>query len=131
VKATKLHIERFLRQRLQAVGCPVPEEFDKIGKVVIDQDKQGVTTGVVWFSSSNRQCLIELIKLHNKEWIHRKLKTFLMGFTYDEGLEDDEEEYDNEAEYRVLPKGTKQPENPEKAQPTPTDDGDEYGQEVI
>lgn len=111
VKATKAHIEKFLRNRLQVAGQAIPENFDQIGKVVIDHDKEGYSTGIAWFSSSNRNCLIELIKLHNKEWTHRKLKTYLMGFTYDEGLEyeDDEEEEDEEDEspvYRVQPKGT-------------------------
>ena len=48
--------------------------------------------GRAWFQSSNRDCLIALLKLHNKRWIDHTLKTYLMGFVYDDELDGDEEE---------------------------------------
>jgi hypothetical protein len=49
-------------------GFPNPllrEDFDSTTKIVIELDHQGYSTGLVWFSSSLRDCLITLIKLHD------------------------------------------------------------------
>lgn len=97
----KLQLERLIRQLLINAGqADVPSakkegDFEKAinSKIVIDMDKQGKKTGQVWFQSTHRASVIEILKLHKKVWSGHIIRTYLMGFAYDDA--DGEEEFDD------------------------------------
>ena len=100
-KIMKLQLERLLRQLLKNAGvADVPEakqegDFEKAtkSKIVIDKNYQGENLGQAWFQSTHRDCIIELLKLHKKVWQSHVLRTYLMGFAYDdEDAEDDDDD---------------------------------------
>lgn len=68
--------------------------------IVIDKNKLGENVGQAWFQSVHRDCIIELIKLHKKVWSSHVLRTFLMGFPYDdERAEDEDDDFKIDKEY--------------------------------
>lgn len=107
-KIMKLHLERLLRQLLKNAGhTDVPEakeegDFEKAtkSKIVIDSNNKGENLGQAWFQSTHRDCIIELLKLHKKVWSNHVLRTFLMGFAYDdEEAEDEDDDFKVNKEY--------------------------------
>ena len=102
LKIKKIHIEKLIVKLLKAeesISFPLPQineegdlEKQTNSKIIIEKDKKGRIIGRAWFQSSNRDCLKVLLKLHKKKWIEQTLKTFLMGFTYDDELDGEEEE---------------------------------------
>lgn len=92
-QARKDHIARLVGKRLKESGQAVPADLETASKIIVDMEG-GESTGIAWFSTDNKSVLIELLKLHKKVWIKNMLKTFLMGFTYDDTTEhDDHEQY--------------------------------------
>ena len=97
-KIMKLQLERLLRQLLKNSGVTgVPEakeegDFEKAtkSKIVIDRDNKGENLGQAWFQSTHRESIIELLKLHKKVWSGHVLRTYLMGFAYDDENGEDE-----------------------------------------
>jgi hypothetical protein len=99
-KVKKLHIERLISHFLKMAGhTDIPEakdegDFEKAtkSKIVIDMDKQGKPMGQAWFQSTHRASAIEILKWHRKVWAGRVIRTFLMGFAYDDADADEEED---------------------------------------
>ncbi len=93
-KVKKIHLEKLLSNRLKQAGLPAPNivkegdlEAQTGSKIAVEYDIKGNSQERAWFQGTNRDHIIELLKLHNKVWIGHRLKTYLMGFLYDDGLE--------------------------------------------
>ena len=56
----------------------------KAEKVILDKDPHTSKSNVVaWFQSRDKGMLVKVLRLKD-QWAGKKLKTFLMGFTYEE-----------------------------------------------
>ena len=42
----------------------------KYDKIIVEKYKEGQSTGMAWISSSDRESLIEIIRLHNSVCFH-------------------------------------------------------------
>lgn len=61
-------------------------------KIIIEKDPQGKSLRFAWFATEDRDTIVELLRLHTYNWAGYVLRTYLMGYTYDDLDEVDEEE---------------------------------------
>ncbi len=100
-KVKKIHLEKLLMNRLKQAGLPAPTiakegdlEAQTGSKIAIEYDIKGNSMRRAWFQGTNRDHIKQLLHLHNKVWMEHELRTYLMGFTYDDeyleaGADDD------------------------------------------
>lgn len=90
------NIKKFLSKRINDL---------KYSQLTLERDQRGRSLGVAWIKSNNQPTVAGLLHLHKKRFADYELRTYLMGFTYDnenemEGHEDyDDEEEDYEAQF--------------------------------
>lgn len=69
--ADKLFVLKILNVNIHAKDQQLLNFFKKKAKdlkytkLILEKDKKGLNTGLAWFSTDNKESLIEVVKLHN------------------------------------------------------------------
>jgi hypothetical protein len=83
-QATEDYIRRLIIKRMKDQGIEIPADDKAMATIRIAKDSDGYNTGMAQLVSTNKDCIIQAIKLHKKQWFKSCLATYLSGFTYDD-----------------------------------------------
>lgn len=51
-------------------------------QIHLEVDKQSGSKGIGFIQSTSKETLEDLLRLHNKLWAHKKIKSYLVGYPY-------------------------------------------------
>jgi len=72
----------------------------KHSQLTLERDDRGRSMGIAWIKSNCQSSIVGLLRLQKKRYADYELRSYLMGFTYENENElEGHEDYDDEEDY--------------------------------